>query len=307
MSTNKIPVTVLSKRPKENPTPEDTECKSIIDLGELGLLIEPKPFKLINSEDWVMVANNPASETTFFQDGHAAMSVISVIGSKGTGKSTLLNNIAGKKVFQTNSCRGKDFTTKHMTRGIDIYTTHHRILLDCQPFLSSSILDDFLSGKSKSQFANNSRVSEPSISCQMISLQLATFLIAVSDYVIILLDYIVDIDLIKLISSAIMMIGEDDVRAKFVIYCPGDEKVNSEEFKILIDNLLGQGKIDKFFYVEQELIEHITPYTDLKTDLHHQDPATFTGHKWITSCKRIWNDNIRSSTMFLDYANLLHI
>lgn len=300
-------VTVLSKRQKEDSQAKESRLNPIDEPSLIEITVEPKPFKLINSDDWVMIGQNPSSESTFFKDGHAAMSVISVLGTMGSGKSTLLNQIAGKQIFQTHSGRGIDFITKHVTRGIDIYTTHRRILLDCQPLLSSSVLEEFLCGKTKSQFGLNKVISELSISCHMISLQLATFLIAVSDYVIILLEWLVNIDLLKLLSSAIMMIGEGDIRARLVIYCPNHRSVLDDEFKILINNLLGEGVVEKYFDDEQKLIDYVTPYTDIKTDLHSQDPTKFTGHNWITSCNRIWNNNIRSSNMFADYANLMNI
>lgn len=279
---------------------------SHLDIQRLKHESEARTFKLIDGKDWNIVSSEPDSETTFFQDGHSAMSIISVIGSKGSGKSSLLNSIARKEVFQTNqsSPTGSVFNLKHVTRGIDIYSDHHRMLLDCQPVLAASVFEDFLTGHSNSQFPKNSQLSDPSISCQIISLQLATFLIATSDYVIVTSQWLIDIHLIKLIASAIMMIGEDNIRAKIIIYS-NDERVSDKRFEEIIENSLGQNKIHKYFHSKEELINYVTTYSSEKCESYMKDPSTFTGRNWLTSCRRLWNTTIKNSSMFSDYASQL--
>lgn len=282
-------------------------ANSHFDIHRLKYESEAKAFKLIDDIDWNIVSTEPSSEATFFQDGHSAMSVISVIGSRGSGKSSLLNSIARKEVFQTyyspsTSCSA--FNLKHITRGIDVYSNHHRMLLDCQPFLAASVLEDFLTGHSNSQFPKNSQISDPLISCQMISLQLATFLIATSDYVIVTCKWLIDTHLLKLIASAIMMIGEDNLRAKIIIYS-NDKRVGDNSFKQIIENCLGQNKIHKYFDSKDELIDYVTTYSSEKCESYAKDPSTFTGRNWLSSCRRLWSTTIKNSSMFSDYASQL--
>lgn len=267
-----------------------------------------QPFKLIEEREWNIISSEPDSETPFFRDGHSAMSIVSVMGSKGSGKSSLLNKIAGRDVFETynsvKSKRGK-LQTRHITRGIDVYSTHHRILLDSQPMLASSVFEDFLTGYSSSQFPKSQQLSDPMTSCQMISIQLATFLIAVSDYVIFVCDWLVDIHMLKLISTAIMMIGEDNLRAKLIVFGPKDKGMNAKSFSKLTNPLMMPSGFENFFDDEQKLIDHIAPYSDEKCELYCKDKSTFTGRNWLASCQRIWNSTIRNSSMFIDYATMV--
>lgn len=270
---------------------------------------EAKTFKLIDEKDWNIITSEPQSETTFFSDGHSAMSIVSVLGPKGVGKSSLLNKIAGKEAFKTHANASLDqgsskLNTKHITSGIDIHSTHHRMLLDCQPLLAASVLEDFLSGHSSSQSSKNGQVFDSLTSCHMISLQLTTFLIATSDYVIIMSHWLIDVHLLRLIASAIMLIGEDDIRAKLILYS-SDMKIHDKKFKNMIDKCLGRNRIDRYFDKEIELLDYIAPYSSEKCDLYEKDPTTFTGKNWLTSCQRLWNTTIRNSSMFSDYASQL--
>lgn len=260
---------------------------------------EARAFKLIDDINWDIATSEPTSESSFFENGHSAMSIISVIGPQAVGKSDLLNKIVKKKVFKT-----RDKTTvsaKHLTRGVDVYSNHHRIILDCQPLLSSSILDDFLSGASLSQFPKDSQISEALTSTYMISLQLVTFLMATSDYVILMSNWMVDLNLLKLLNTAIMLIGEGNLRAKLIFYSRND-KIHDERFKQIVESMLGRDKVDRFFLHVDELIEYINPYSSHKCDLYQKDPATFSGRNWLSSCQRLWNNTIRNSSMFSDYA-----
>lgn len=279
--------------------PESSQITSQFD-SKLKHESEAQTFKLIDDKEWNIALREPSSETTFFADGHSAMSIISVMGSRGVGKSTLLNKIAQKDAFKTH--HGHSAT--HITRGVDIHSTHHRILLDCQPLLSTSVLEDFLSGHSSSQFAKHTQISDPLTSCHMISLQLATFLIAVSDFVLIKTNWLVDVHLLKLISTAIMMIG-DELRAEFIIYSE-NEKVVSDKLKLIINSCLGDNATYKFITNESELLDYTGPYSSGKCDTYVKAPLTFTGKTWLSNCQRLWNTKIKNSSMFSDYAMQIH-
>lgn len=321
-------IKVLSKLDSSKPCPqvesvcnEETESSDELKYSKLDVMLgfhqlkqasEAETFKLIDDKEWNLTSKVPHSEKTFFDDGHSAMSIISVIGLQGVGKSTLLNTIAGKEAFKTHkstsisneSNEGK-LNVRHVTRGVDIHSTHHRILLDCQPLLSSSVLEDFLTGHSSSlPNQKNAQTVDAMTNCHMISLKLTTFLIATSDYVIIMSNWLIDIDLLKLIGTAIMMIGEDKLRAKLIVYSK-DKKVHDKRFKQMIDCCLGRNRIDKYFDDDEELIKYIAPYSSEKCDFYRNMPSTFSGRNWLSSCQVMWDSKIRNSSMFDSYSTQL--
>ena len=270
-----------------------------LSLPTLKHSADARPFKLIDSKEWNVASCEPPSEATFFSEGNSAMSIISVLGPRGVGKSSLLNRIARRQVFETYN-RTK-YHARHTTRGIDVYSTYQRILLDCQPLNATSVLEDFLTGESNSQFSKSTLSIDSLTCCHMISIQLATFLITVSDHIIIMLNWLVDIHFLKTISTAIMLIGEDNIRARFVIYSQ-DCNTKTERFKKLIGHCLGSGRIEKFLDNEQELIAHVIPYSSEKCEQCRKDPPTYTGKNWLNSCQKLWNTTIKNSSMFSDYA-----
>lgn len=281
-----------------------------LDVFHLKSEREAKRFKLIDERDWNIISSEPSNESVYFTQGHSALSIVSVIGPMGVGKSNLLNILAGRKIFETHKSQPKSddrsmLIGRHSTRGVDIYSTYHRIFLDCQPFLAPSVLEDFLTNRSNSQFKKNSLISDPSTSCHMISLQLATFLIATSDYVIIMFRWLADVHFLKLLASAIMLIGEDNLRAKFIIFSK-DKNVHNGDFKLLIERCLGSSRVDKIISDEWQLYASIAPYSSEKLDLYHKDPSTFTGKNWLLSCQKLWNSTIKGSSMFSDYAHQVY-
>lgn len=285
-----------------------TQTENDLDMFYLKPEDEAGTFKLIDDKEWNIASTEPTSETIYFTQGHSALSIISVVGAKGVGKSRLLNKLAGKEAFETyqtisrkNSNSGQKLHLKHITRGIDVHSTYHRMLLDCQPLNATSILEDFLLGHSSSPFPRHTLASDPFISCQMISLQLATFLIASCDYLIILQKWLVDVHLLKLLSSAVMMIGEDNLRVKLIVFSP-DERVDNDKMKRVFEAGVGKLMVEAYFDNEDELVRYVTAYSSLKCDLYRDDPSKFTGKSWLESCQRIWNTTIKNSSMFSDYA-----
>lgn len=265
---------------------------------------EARPFKLIDSRDWTIASSEPSSESIYFTDGHAAMNVISVLGPKGVGKSSLLNLIAQQHVFKTYSSSCQDaadtkLEIRHKTRGLDIYANYRQILLDSMPILSMSVYEDLLDSRSASQFPAKFPICEPLTSSYMISLQLATFLMTVCDHVIIMTDWLLDINLFKLISTAIMMIGNEQMSCKLVVYS-NDERISDKRLRLIVDNIIGKHMIEKFFFNEKDLINHITPYSSEKCQISAMGER-FNGMGWFIKSQQVWSD-IRSSTKFVDYA-----
>lgn len=322
-TTSTTPIRVLSKSDRNqkrapnqdeistDQRPSHDQYNQLSSFRSELLILKPEAqarrFKLIDERAWDIISTEPASESVFFSEGHSALSIVSVIGPMGSGKSTLLNALAGRNVFETHNSRlkGEPEFLRHRTKGVDIYSTYHRILLDCQPFLAASVLEDFLTNRSSSQFKRNSLISDPATSCHMISLQLATFLIATSDYVIITLRYLADAHFIKLLTSAIMLIGEDNLRAKFIVFSK-DENIQNESFKELLKKFLGPDRVVEMLSDEWQLYASITPYSSEKLELYHKEPSTFTGKNWLASCQKLWNSTIKGSSMFSDYAHQVY-
>lgn len=297
-----------SVNPKLEDSSDTKKTGRRIDLSAFQLKHESEAntFKLINERDWNIVNHEPSSETQFFCDGHPLMSVISVIGSVGVGKSSLLNKIANKYAFETH--RGKTaidggspnkIQTRHLTKGVDIHVTHHRILLDCQPILSRSVLEDFMSGYSGCQFGCE---NDPLTNMQMISLQLTAFLIATCDYVVIMNKFLVDANLMQLIGSALMMLGEGNYKAKLIMFSNDDKAVCERKFKDLTSSCLGMNQVDRYFSDERDLINYISSYTSEKCDQIAKDPTGLRGRKWLAYSRKLWSQTIKESSLFSDYA-----
>lgn len=286
------------------------KSSSALDIGEkepesqrIKFSSEARAFKLIDSRDWTIASSEPNSESNFFTGGHAAMSVISVLGPKGVGKSSLLNSIAQKEVFKTYlNSKNQGMTvldTRHKTRGVDIYANYRQILLDLMPMLCISVYEDLLDGRSVSQFPPKMPICDPLTSSYMISLQLTTFVLSVCDYVIIMADWLLDVNLFKLISTAMMMIGDDHLHTKLVVYS-NDERINDKRLRLIVDNIIGKHRIEKFFHDEKDLINHIVPYSSEKCQMNAMG-ARFNGSSWLVKSQQVWTD-IRSSSKFVDYA-----
>lgn len=275
-------------------------------------------IKLIDEKDWNII-NSVPNEFVYFHQGHPALNIISVIGGHGSGKSTLLNKIANKTVFNTfgdnstpsstgsnknhhQTCQQKNIT-KHVTRGIDLYPAHERILLDCQPLLSSSILEQQLTYKSPNPLSQTSLVKDPITLSYIVSLQLTTFLFAISDYVILVNKWLIDVNILKLISTALMIIGEGNLRSKFIIYAE-DERLQTT-LKPTLDSLFGRNIIDNVFCDDKDLVNYVKKYSAEKCQKFRSDSTPFTGKNWLESCQRVWVHSIKNSSMFADYAHLM--
>ena len=118
--------------------------------------------------------------------------VVGVLGLQGVGKSTILSMLAGKKFVEGKDAWFREQTTDqkekahHMTNGVEFAVTQERmILLDCQPMLSPSILDELI-------YERNNKMEFTGPSIQMQSLQIATFMLTVCHVVLVVQDYFTD-------------------------------------------------------------------------------------------------------------------
>lgn len=116
------------------------------------------------------------------------------------------------------------------TTGIDLFITQNRVIfLDCQPFLSASVLDDLIN------MDDNHKRSTVISDCQPVensgeiqSLQLTAFLMSVCHIIILVQDWFVDSNVIRFIQTAEML--------KPTMNTPEDEYVDYFPHLILLHN-----------------------------------------------------------------------
>lgn len=96
-------------------------------------------------------------------------------------------------------------SNSNTTRGIDAFITSNRvILLDCQPFMSVSVLDELVQSENK----RSNIVSEfipLENSSEILGLQLAAFLMSVCHVLIVVQDWVFDSNIIRFIQTAEML------------------------------------------------------------------------------------------------------
>ncbi|XP_071957965.1 nonsense-mediated mRNA decay factor SMG9-like [Antedon mediterranea] len=183
--------------------------------------------------------------------------VVGVIGLQGSGKSTVASLLAGCKandessyIFKTQTPDVRELAG-HQTSGVDVYVTSQRtIILDTQPVLSASVLDYLINHEKF--IPSEMTSSENCIEIQ--SLQLATFLMTVSNVVLVVQNWFADIPLLQCLKKAEMLKpstanpnsdGEDGIE-----YFPSvvfvQNKASREDFEL--NNLKNmQEDIDKIF------------------------------------------------------------
>ncbi|VDM98339.1 unnamed protein product [Thelazia callipaeda] len=152
--------------------------------------------------------------------------VIGIIGSQSSGKSTLLSMIAGNDhldmyrhvifvqklhyAFRPASREAVE-TCRFQSQKINIYVTKSRlILLDCQSISSVSILTYLISTSMDANRSSNSKISEfcrdfPAMTGEIESLCLTAFLLQVCHTIILSVDWFIDIDLIRHVRTAEML------------------------------------------------------------------------------------------------------
>lgn len=132
--------------------------------------------------------------------------VIGILGLQNSGKSTIINALAKlanneEDVFRVQTYEHQ-MLGEHCTNGIDVFINGRRmIFLDCQPLLSASVMDRTIQLEKKytSEFNSTENTME------VHSLQMIGFLFSICHTVLLVQDWFVDINLIRLMAAAEML------------------------------------------------------------------------------------------------------
>ena len=136
--------------------------------------------------------------------------VVGAVGRQGVGKSTVMSMLAGQAPF----CPIKKYmfppetvqqvlNGEHRTDGVEILVTGQRVvLLDTQPLLSPSIIDLLAQGDRK---LPGSDVGSLETQMELLALQQLAFLYTICHVVLVVQDWCVDSDLIRLLQTAEML------------------------------------------------------------------------------------------------------
>ena len=132
--------------------------------------------------------------------------VVGVLGMQGVGKSTVLSLLAGNQlgdapkslIFRPQTADVRE-RAGHMTSGIDMAVTSERlVLLDTQPILSPSLLEQHHERKNSSEYSG-------SVTIETQSLQIAAFLLTICHVVIVVQDWFTDSNIFKFLQVAEML------------------------------------------------------------------------------------------------------
>ncbi|KAH9417065.1 smg-9, nonsense mediated mRNA decay factor, partial [Dermatophagoides pteronyssinus] len=251
-----------------------------------------------------------------------SFSIVSAVGLDGVGKSSLLNSLAQFNVFETRkmmSEKNRETPLNHVTNGIDMHITCERLfLLDTQPLLIVGF-----------------DIGETENFAFIYSLQMLTFLLSISDHLIIVMDsFCLDVNLFKLLATSLMMVG-DALMAKtnLIIYfrtTTSKSTTNNDleqqrrsssssytmamnfetKFRRFIETILGPNvQMDFIHNDEQRLINKVLRPPNSRSLVNlEQSCASINYHseyQWFQSVQKFWDTSIRKSTLFADYARYL--
>ncbi|KDO31973.1 hypothetical protein SPRG_03189 [Saprolegnia parasitica CBS 223.65] len=184
-------------RAKADPVPQIHTAKTVLAAEQQNAPVSSRGWKLVNAQlQFCADLAQPASwaELTQYQ-------VVGCIGLEGVGKSTLLSMLANQSPSTTNAwfpiqtldCK---LNGKHQTSGIDMCITDDNVvLLDCQPFLSSSMLHEMIQKHESPKF--NALPLDQQL--EVAALQLLVFLFSVCHHVLVVSDTPRDHDLAELL------------------------------------------------------------------------------------------------------------
>ncbi|KAF7495813.1 Protein SMG9 [Sarcoptes scabiei] len=285
-----------------------------------------------------MTNNNPA--IIHRSDHIQTFSIVSAVGLDGTGKSSLLNSIAQNEIFPTRSSlaeKNSENPLSHVTCGIDMHVTAERIfLLDTQPLLSASVLDELLkqdASKSSYAFAGSTQIFSSLVGFDIAemenfafiySLQLLTFLMTVCNHVILVIDsFTLDTHLFKLLATACMMLTEAVLtRFNLIIYLKNDREKQrywgdsnsfarsteiESKFKKSFINL--GLKINFVFINNDESLLFTTVVRPQQSFIISDSASSIINYQserlWFHSIQKFWENLTKKSSLYSEYAKYL--
>ncbi|KAI1295414.1 Protein SMG9 [Halotydeus destructor] len=262
--------------------------------------------ELIDGHDWSF-CEQAVSEYMLGDSVNSGYNVITVIGKQSSGKSSLLNMIAGRDVFKTHSRKSNRTADilQHVTSGVDLFITRERqFLLDPQAVLSASLLDDYINNSiPQSTLAND--VTEPENFHYVMSLQLLSFLFTICDHMVVASDWEIDIHLVKLIATA-LMITDGSNQANITWYIKKEiDPVELKGISETLELLLGRGIVTVINGKEKDLIRTVVKKRRRESPEQGVKGLPSSEKSWLVSAARYWESSVKKSTLFTDYARFM--
>lgn len=262
-------------------------------------------LKLIDPQKWCL--NSDLLTEYIVPDGllSSCFKVVSVVGTQSSGKSKLMNAVAGRNgIFP---CHGSDDRTnllQHVTKGIDMMITAERMfLLDSQPLLSSSVLDDFINSSIPVQSIFPSDLSETDL-LFITSVHIVYFLMSVSDCLIVTNDWLLDVHLVRLISTSISLMDR---------LLPASRQINIIWY---YQRELNETDVRE---IQQALSHMIGGASAIVTLIHGDEDALVrkvmrtgrvfgkvpvTEKEWLVSAQRLWDNLVKKPSMYSEFIRM---
>ncbi|KAK3083650.1 hypothetical protein FSP39_000786 [Pinctada imbricata] len=192
-----VPRQTLQRHTANLPQPETIQSR-----------LAPPPImkqciKLIDEhQNWTDTALEYLTDSTEFV-------VVGVIGLQGTGKSTIISQLAGntptdhhrKYVFPTQARDVREIC-EHQTTGVDMFISSERLIfIDSQPVISPSVLDKMIRADRK--IPPEYSTAENCIEMQ--SLHQVAFLMTVCHVILVVQDWFTDMNLLRFLQTAEML------------------------------------------------------------------------------------------------------
>ncbi|EQC39559.1 hypothetical protein SDRG_02995 [Saprolegnia diclina VS20] len=283
-------------------------------------------WKLVNAQlQFCADLPQPASwaELTQYQ-------VVGCIGLEGVGKSTLLSMLANQSPSTTNAwfpiqtldCK---LSGKHQTNGIDMCITDDNVVfLDCQPFLSSSMLHEMIRKHESPKF--NALPLDQQL--EVASLQLLVFLFSVCHYVLVVSDTPMDHDLAELLQCGeVLKQRVPSISGELTEHCAQAIFVQTKTPPRHADSALAwlqtthdgslfassTPSLPLFALPRLDAPTFPATYDAFATFMQHLPKTSLTqkkGHnllslkEWVQNAARIY-DSLRKSSSISDYSRLL--
>ncbi|VDP08115.1 unnamed protein product [Heligmosomoides polygyrus] len=222
--------------------------------------------------------------------------IISAIGPQGAGKSTILSMIGGNNsqdmyrqyIFRPASREALE-SSRHQTTKIHAYITKAKqIFLDCQASNCASVLEETLrysrSPLSDGRYAVNNYIE---------IVKLIAFLIQVSHTVLICSDWLIDIEMIKMVRTAEMFRANFEHVNDMIPHYNATRKVNLASAAI-VEKLLDTQEVVDF---DKSMRRLRVILAQLPKDRFSTGEHEITEKQWYMLAKNIWNDPLFDSLL----------